>query len=372
MNFENKYEVATDNFDEIQEMNLQNQRKASIHNFDHFLNDNEVFLKKFELEKKKRKNMGKKEMLKINKNQFIVLKKAIDVRSLLLFHDNGYLRELAKNTLASEMNVKIIHFLIFLAMVNVTLKSYDFETENNIKLKSVVEVFDYLAYTFFIFEVNLKIIANGFIFGEKAFLKDFYNLINLLGVFGFLIIKSGCFDDNSSIIYHFAYFFKTLLPLRIFEHYHKLEVLALSLKQSLDQILNVAQALLIVWFFYMNSFFVFGKIFQKIKNLIYFNFFCYPPELRIMFFFQRSIFAIWGMILFRERFGYCQASTNYSVGIDNCPNGQWQNYRYNFNNFPNACLCLLSISSFDNWSTMLKVAANSDLSTKVLGISFFS
>ena len=51
-------------------------------------------------------------------------------------------------------------------------------------------------------------------------------------------------------------------------------------------------------------------------------------------------------------------------------NGNWRIYPYNFENIYNAFLTLLIISSFDEWSSILQVAINSNVSDIVKTIIF--
>ena len=233
---------------EIEELKSKISRRKGINKFDSFLKDNEVFMKKIEVQSLPQS----KQVADKKKSRILMLKQAIDKRSLLVFEINSKLRSLVQNIINSELFNKLIYFFIFLSMINSAVESFLYHRSNeeqtmSYKVKTAFEILDYIAYSFFIFEVWFKVIANGYFFGSKAFLKEFYNVINFLGVLGFLIKETSYIQDKNSYIYDISFFLKALLPLRILEHYKKLQVLALSLKQSLDQILNVARALLIVW-----------------------------------------------------------------------------------------------------------------------------
>lgn len=251
VNFDGEPEIIMEgdekDLEEIKEIQSLNPKKKT-QKFENFLNDNKIFLKKCEIQR--HRSVTKKRRAK-SRSRFSLLKHAFDTRTLLFFAYNGFTRKLVKKIISSETHLKIVHFFLFLGMLNFVLSSFKYTSNDNIRLMLTAVVFDYLVYIFFMIEVLLKIIANGLLCGETAFLRGFYNIINLLGILGFLILRSVNNDMDDSVIVDVAFIFKALLPLRILEHYYKLNALALSLKQSLDQILNVARALLIVWFIYI-------------------------------------------------------------------------------------------------------------------------
>lgn len=90
------------------------------------------------------------------------------------------------------------------------------------------------------------------------------------------------------------------------------------------------------------------------------------------------IYGILGIILFRDRFGYCQFKLNFNVGkdsvfiinilffIDNkCPEKDWIVHPFNFDNISNAFLTLFTLSTIDGWSETMNIGVNSDLATNV-------
>ena len=249
VNFDGEPEIITEgdekDIEEIKEIQSFNTKKKT-QKFENFLNDNKIFLKKCEIQRIR--SVTKKRREKRSQSRFSLLKRAFDSRNLLFFAYNGFTRKLLKKIISSETHLRIVHFFLFLGMINFVLSSFKYTSSDNLRLMLTASVFDYLVYIFFMIEVLLNILVNGLLCGKTAFLRGFYNIINLFGILGFLILKSVNNDMEDSVIVYVAFFFKALLPLRILEHYHKLNALVLSLKQSLDQILNVARALLIVWY----------------------------------------------------------------------------------------------------------------------------
>ena len=83
---------------------------------------------------------------------------------------------------------------------------------------------------------------------------------------------------------------------------------------------------------------------------------------------HRIAFAILGMILFRNRFGFCENQFNYNISKTTClaKNQKWMVNPFNFDTFPNALLLLFVVSTLDNWTYILSVAVNSNIETSVI------
>lgn len=80
----------------------------------------------------------------------------------------------------------------------------------------------------------------------------------------------------------------------------------------------------------------------------------------------RFIFAILGVNLYRDRFGYCEVHTNFRVNEADCRKKglSWVRNDLNFDSIPDALISLFVIATFDNWIYILDLARNSDLSSK--------
>ena len=124
-----------------------------------------------------------------------------------------------------------------------------------------------------------------------------------------------------------------------------------------------------------------------------------------------TAYGILGIILYRDRFGFCKDRLNFGISKDQveffsrfcffsffsifffflifcvfcnfafcvfvffikilifqkkCGNELWINYRYNFDNIFNAMITLFVVSTMDGWDEIMNIAANSDISKNVL------
>lgn len=77
------------------------------------------------------------------------------------------------------------------------------------------------------------------------------------------------------------------------------------------------------------------------------------------------IFAMLGVSLFRDRFGYCENPLNFNVSLRDCKKSKWIIYNFNFDNILNAMFTLLVVATYDGWMPIVGVAANSALNETV-------
>lgn len=268
-------------------------------------------------------------------------------KSLFCFGNDDTIRIYSTKISAHNYFRKLSKFIIINQIILNIIQSYYLENY-------VIVILNCLIYIFFTIEGLLKIISKGFLLENDAYLRSFSNIINFSAVFSYYI-NFYYYGKSSSLNVIFA-IFHSMMPLRLFETSKKLKKIVMSLWQSLDEIANVVLALLIVWY--------------TIKN--FYNVFFY--------YLTRFIISIWGVSLFRDRFGYCERPDNYNHGIlqvfissinklkiyslKQCPEN-WIIYRSNFETVYSALLTLLEISTFDSWSLILNIATNSDLPANV-------
>lgn len=77
------------------------------------------------------------------------------------------------------------------------------------------------------------------------------------------------------------------------------------------------------------------------------------------------IFAMLGVSIFRDRFGYCETLLNFNVSFKDCQPNNWFIYNFNFDNIVNAMFTLLVVATYDGWMPIVGVAANSALNDTV-------
>ena len=187
-------------------------------------------------------------------------------KSLLIFGSQDALRLIAIKIVSHEVFHKICQgFVIFQVFLTVLL-SFQLKNEFTIYLNIGM-------YIFFSVEAILKIISKGLLMETDAYLLSYSNFINFVAVIGFYL-KTIYFAEDSIVAVIFS-IFQACVPLRILETNKKLRKIVLSFWQSLEEIANVVIALLLVWF----------------------------------------IISIWGVNLFRDRFGYCETPDNF-IGIN--------------------------------------------------------
>ncbi|CAK62925.1 unnamed protein product (macronuclear) [Paramecium tetraurelia] len=77
------------------------------------------------------------------------------------------------------------------------------------------------------------------------------------------------------------------------------------------------------------------------------------------------MFAVFSMMLFSDKMGFCEEQTNYDVGQGECTRlgKEWRVYKHNFDNITTAMPTLFIISTFDGWSSILWVSQNSRMAS---------
>ena len=119
--------------------------------------------------------------------------------------------------------------------------------------------------------------------------------------------------------------------MRIFYKYEEINIVINSIVKSLYGISNVLIFVLIIWLFY----------------------------------------AIIGIQLFKNKFGYCQSPENMNVNMKNCKYGNWVVHQNNFDDIFNALLTLYIVSTFDHLGTIITVATNSNFPENVYFLFLF-
>lgn len=63
------------------------------------------------------------------------------------------------------------------------------------------------------------------------------------------------------------------------------------------------------------------------------------------------IFAIFGVIIYKDKMGYCEHPLNFGINKEECikEGNPWIIHLYNFDNLGNAMLTLFRITACDEW-----------------------
>lgn len=243
--------IQIDEKEKEKEVLQSNEPKKEINsNFIDYIKENKIILKNIEMEFQMKTNETN-EILEYCKNEEVEFlgKNKVSWNSAYQ-RKKGNIWITIQKIIKSNLYLKFEYFIIFLTVLNIILGSFTYNSKDYY-LNYSTEFLDNVVYSFFFVEICLKITANGILFGKNAYLKKFHDYINLFGIIGFFLRKSNYIKEKSIILFDFGFLLKALLPLRILQHNKKLRTLVISLKQSLDQILNVAKALLIVWFVFL-------------------------------------------------------------------------------------------------------------------------
>jgi len=161
-------------------------------------------------------------------------------KSLLIFSENDLIRAYCMKVASHSVFRKMSKLLIILQIILITVQSYqDQET-------LYTNYLNFFIFSFFAFEAVCKIIATGFLLDNEAYLRSYGNIINFGAVFGFYS-QFLYFGQNPTFKVVFS-IIQTFVPLRILETNKNLKKIVLSFWQSLEEIMNVVVALLLVWF----------------------------------------------------------------------------------------------------------------------------
>jgi hypothetical protein len=158
-------------------------------------------------------------------------------KSLFIFaYDNkirAFLREFTHNNYFSGF----IYHMIALNSLLLILDAPDLEDKYQ---KQTISNLLLLISIIFIFECTIKIIAHGFICGEKTFLKDGWNILDFIIVMFSIItmLLEGLMDTNVSFIRGFRAL-RALRPLKFVSKNEGIKTVVNALLESIPSLLNV-------------------------------------------------------------------------------------------------------------------------------------
>ncbi len=160
-------------------------------------------------------------------------------RSLLIFAPKDFIRVCATKMSKHQFFYKVCQFFIIFQIILTIVGSFGNENEVSfIFLNGFV-------YGFFSIEAILKIISKGLLFEDDTYLRSYSNCLNFCAVMGFY---SKIVYHKSSLLCMIFSILQAIIPLRILETNKKLNKIAMSFWQSLEEMVNVVVALLLVWF----------------------------------------------------------------------------------------------------------------------------
>ncbi|XP_019646522.1 PREDICTED: voltage-dependent T-type calcium channel subunit alpha-1H-like isoform X9 [Branchiostoma belcheri] len=235
--------------------------------------------------------------------------------SLFLFAPENRLRQLCQYLVNKKWFDHVILIFIFMNCITLAMERPKIDPDSGERM--FLTIANHVFTVIFTLEMSVKVLALGFVFGEGAYLKSGWNVID-----GFLVTISLAdtvimVSSNSSPkifgILRVFRLLRTLRPLRVISRAPGLKLVVQTLLSSLKPIGNIV--------------------------LICCTFFV--------------IFGILGVQLFKGKFFHCEGPDLYGVkNKTDClkdTKRKWVNQKYNFDNLGQALMALFVLASKDGW-----------------------
>uniref|UniRef100_A0A8C4F5I4 Voltage-dependent T-type calcium channel subunit alpha n=1 Tax=Dicentrarchus labrax TaxID=13489 RepID=A0A8C4F5I4_DICLA len=237
-----------------------------------------------------------------------------DSWSLYLFPPESRFRILCNRIITHKMFDHIVLVIIFLNCITIAMERPHIDPTSAERI--FLKLSNYIFTAIFVAEMTLKIVALGWCFGEKAYLKSSWNVldgmlvtISVIDILVFLISNSGTKILGMLRVLRLL---RTLRPLRVISRAPGLKLVVETLMSSLKPIGNIVVICC--------AFFI--------------------------------IFGILGVQLFKGKFFACQGEdvSNIFNKTDCWQAGyKWARHKYNFDNLGQALMSLFVLASKDGW-----------------------
>uniref|UniRef100_A0A668TI05 Voltage-dependent T-type calcium channel subunit alpha n=1 Tax=Oreochromis aureus TaxID=47969 RepID=A0A668TI05_OREAU len=237
-----------------------------------------------------------------------------DTWSLYLFPSESRFRILCNKIITHKMFDHIVLVIIFLNCITIAME------RPRIDSKSAERVFltvsNYIFTSIFVAEMTVKIVSMGFFFGDKAYLRSSWNVLDgmlvMISVIDILVSLISQSETKILGMLRVLRLLRTLRPLRVISRAPGLKLVVETLMSSLKPIGNIVVICC--------AFFI--------------------------------IFGILGVQLFKGKFFICQGEdvrniTNKSDCLQ--ANYKWVRHKYNFDNLGQALMSLFVLASKDGW-----------------------
>ncbi|KAK5604348.1 hypothetical protein CRENBAI_019079 [Crenichthys baileyi] len=237
-----------------------------------------------------------------------------DTWSLYLFPPESRFRILCNKIITHKMFDHVVLVIIFLNCITIAME------RPCIKPGSAERIFltlsNYIFTTIFVAEMTVKIVAVGWFFGDKAYLRSSWNILDgMLVMISVVDILVSLISNSGTKILgmlRVLRLLRTLRPLRVISRAPGLKLVVETLMSSLKPIGNIVVICC--------AFFI--------------------------------IFGILGVQLFKGKFFICQGEdvkniTNKSDCLQ--ANYKWVRHKYNFDNLGQALMSLFVLASKDGW-----------------------
>nr|XP_033816543.1 voltage-dependent T-type calcium channel subunit alpha-1G isoform X3 [Geotrypetes seraphini] len=237
-----------------------------------------------------------------------------DSWSLYLFPPHSKFRLMCNKIITHKMFDHVVLVIIFLNCITIAMERPKIEPQSAERI--FLTLSNYIFTVIFLAEMTVKVVALGWCFGEKAYLKSSWNMLDgmLVMISVIDILVSMVSDSGTKILgmLRVLRLLRTLRPLRVISRAQGLKLVVETLMSSLKPIGNIVVICC--------AFFV--------------------------------IFGILGVQLFKGKFFFCQGEdirniTNKSDCLE--AKYKWARHKYNFDNLGQALMSLFVLASKDGW-----------------------
>ncbi|XP_068797683.1 voltage-dependent T-type calcium channel subunit alpha-1I isoform X3 [Struthio camelus] len=238
--------------------------------------------------------------------------------SIYLFSPHNRFRLLCQTIIAHKLFDYVVLAFIFLNCITIALERPQIEHRSTERI--FLTVSNYIFTAIFVAEMTLKVVSLGLYFGDQAYLRSSWNILDGFLVFVSLIdiVVSVASAGGAKIlgVLRVLRLLRTLRPLRVISRAPGLKLVVETLISSLKPIGNIV---LICCAFFI-------------------------------------IFGILGVQLFKGKFYHClgvdiRNITNRSDCV--AANYKWVHHKYNFDNLGQALMSLFVLASKDGWVNIM-------------------
>ncbi|XP_053326257.1 voltage-dependent T-type calcium channel subunit alpha-1I [Spea bombifrons] len=238
--------------------------------------------------------------------------------SIFLFSPQNRFRIMCQTIIAHKLFDYVVLAFIFLNCITIALERPQIEHKSTERI--FLSISNYIFTAIFVAEMTLKVVSLGLYFGDQAYLRSSWNILDGFLVFVSLIdiVVSVASAGGAKIlgVLRVLRLLRTLRPLRVISRAPGLKLVVETLISSLKPIGNIV---LICCAFFI-------------------------------------IFGILGVQLFKGKFFYC-------LGVDvrnvtnrsdcEAANYKWVHHKYNFDNLGQALMSLFVLASKDGWVNIM-------------------
>ncbi|XP_067403577.1 voltage-dependent T-type calcium channel subunit alpha-1G [Emydura macquarii macquarii] len=237
-----------------------------------------------------------------------------DSWSIYIFAPHSKFRLMCNKIIAHKMFDHIVLVIIFLNCITIAMERPKIEPHSAERI--FLTLSNYIFTVIFLAEMTVKVVALGLCFGEKAYLKSTWNVLDgvlvLISVIDILV--SMVSDSGTKILgmLRVLRLLRTLRPLRVISRAQGLKLVVETLMSSLKPIGNIVVICC--------AFFI--------------------------------IFGILGVQLFKGKFFVCQGEDTRNItNKSDCAEAsyKWVRHKYNFDNLGQALMSLFVLASKDGW-----------------------